>query len=95
MKLLLTTVAAIALVSLGGCNKGGAANNVTANVSNAAGAVNGAAPASAAGKPAGDANAAAPADASGAGAGDAGGKPSGGDASTTSSGDQANGSGGK
>jgi hypothetical protein len=87
MKLLLTTAAAIALISLGGCNRGPATNNATANNSTASAPANNAAPADTGGKPAGDANAAAPADGAAAAPGDAGGKPTG-DA-TTSSGDAA------
>ena len=83
MKLLLTTVAAIALVSLGGCNRGAATNNMATN-NMASAPANTAAPADTGGKPAGgDANAAAPAP----GAGDTGGKPAG-DATPTNAGDQ-------
>jgi hypothetical protein len=81
MKLLLTTVAAIALVSLGGCNRGAATNNAAAN-NTASAPANTAAPADTGGKPAGgDANMAAPAP------GDTGGKPAG-DATQTNAGDQ-------
>lgn len=88
MKLLLTTVAAIAIVSLGGCNRGAPANNSTTNNSVSA-PTNSAAPADTAGKPAGDANAAAPAaPADGAAPADAGAKP-GADSTATSSSDEA------
>jgi len=83
MKLLITTVAGVALIALSGCNRAAPANNAAANE-----AANEAAPAPAANdagaKPA-DGNAAAPADAAAPAGGD---KPAGDTATETSSDDQ-------
>jgi hypothetical protein len=95
MKLLVTTLAGVALIALAGCNRVAATNNAAGNA--AANVSNAAAPAGndAAGKPAGGGEAAPPADnATGAG----GDKPAdGGTATETSSDDQppAEGEGGK
>lgn len=84
MKLLITTVAGVALIALSGCNRAAPANNAATNA-----AANEAAPAPAGNdtgaKPA-DSNAAAPADADAPAGGD---KPAAGDTATeTSSDDQ-------
>lgn len=83
MKLLVTTVAGVALIALSGCNRTAPANNAAANTADNAAA---AAPAGndAGAKPA-DGNEAGPADAAAPGGGD---KPAGDTATETSSDDQ-------
>jgi hypothetical protein len=95
MKLLITTLAGVALIALAGCNRVGATNNAAGNA--AANASNAAAPAdnSTAAKPADGGEAAPPADNSTGAGGD---KPAGdGTATETSTEDQppAEGEGGK
>lgn len=84
MKLLITTVAGVALVALAGCNRAAPANNVTANIADNA-VVEAPTANDSSAKPAADANSAAPADEAAPAGGD---KPAGGTATETSSDDQ-------
>jgi hypothetical protein len=79
MKLLITTVAGVALIALAGCNRAAPANNAATNATD-----NAAAPAEAGAKPA-DANAAAPAEEAAA---PGGGKPADGAAADSAEDDQ-------